>query len=125
MRGGNGMEFKCEAWEGPNSPEALLFGKIGEIDEGLDFRNLLEYAKEVPMCIPAEKEHIYSRFTCRVWFKEAIEMLNKSQMFVACPNVDLLEEELIQRAHAAAMLKNGTRNFNYVAYKTERACAWP
>ncbi|KAJ3568462.1 hypothetical protein NP233_g5697 [Leucocoprinus birnbaumii] len=122
--GGKGLEFRCEYWDCPNSKSTLLFAKIGRIAEGLDYRNLLEYVRHVPMRIPAGKEHIYSRFTCRVWFKEAIEMLNRSQVFVACPDVDLLEKELFQRAHAAALLKARSRNFEYIAYKTERADAW-
>ncbi|KAG7446110.1 uncharacterized protein BT62DRAFT_895453, partial [Guyanagaster necrorhizus] len=36
--------------------------------------------------IPDVDQGRESRFTCRVWFKEAIRRLNGAQLFVNCPD---------------------------------------
>ena len=94
--------FECVPWEGTRDPTAVAFLKIGDIDPDFDWTLIVEYVKDIPMDIPSSQRAREPKFTCRVWFKEAIRMLNESGMFVKCPDVDALEEELRQRAIYAA-----------------------
>lgn len=100
---GEAAPFRYEyvTWKGPEDPVAVTFTKIGELDEGLDYRHLDEYLKGIPMVIPSIDHMSEPRFSCRVWFKEALRQLHDAEMFVRCPSVELLEDELRTRAIAA------------------------
>ncbi|EAU86218.1 hypothetical protein CC1G_03429 [Coprinopsis cinerea okayama7 len=93
--------FAQDSWDGPSSEGAIAFLKIGEIMEGLDVSCLLEYVQNIPMAVPPSQEDKEPAFTCRVWFKEAVRILNDSGLFVECMDVDALEYELAQRAIVA------------------------
>ncbi|KAF9474025.1 hypothetical protein BDN70DRAFT_885286 [Pholiota conissans] len=44
------------------------------------------------MSVPTIDENTEPTFTCRVWFKEAIRILNNSG-YISCPDVNQLEVE--------------------------------
>lgn len=112
-------------WSGLRSTSALVFAKIGHIEDGLDIYSVLEYVKNIPMEVPESQKNREPKCDCRVWFKEAVERLDKAGFFVQCSNVDGLEIELNQRATAASYLKERSSDFRPVVYKSNFAWAWP
>lgn len=80
----------------------MAFIKIGHIDLDFDHTLLVDYVKDIPMAVPPSQRSKEPKFTCRVWFKEAIRVLNDSGVFVKCPDVDALEDELTRKALAGA-----------------------
>ncbi|KAF7298321.1 hypothetical protein MKEN_01356600 [Mycena kentingensis (nom. inval.)] len=68
--------------------------KIGTIAPGKVHKEVLtEYLKPIPMAVPAIDVQREAKFTCRVWFREAIRVLNKKGL-IQCSDVDSLEEEV-------------------------------
>ncbi|KAK0467713.1 uncharacterized protein EV420DRAFT_1634975 [Desarmillaria tabescens] len=99
---GNTSPWKYERveWNGPDSTLAVTFTKIGHVDDDLTVEAFEQYIIDISMSIPDVDRGKESRFTCRVWFKEAIRRLNDAQLFVNCPDVDALEKELNRKATA-------------------------
>ena len=94
-------KFEVAEWNGLASVLAVAFVKIGHILDDLDHTALLLYIKDIPMSIPDNQQPKEFKFTCRVWFKEAIRQLNRAGVFVKCDDVEALEKELSQKATAA------------------------
>ncbi len=101
----------------------MTFTKIGHVDNDFDVEMLEEYVKDIPMSLPEVDVGKEPRFTCRVWFKEAIRRLNRAELFVNCPDVDALERELVQRASALELGQLGNMMLPYF-YTTKLAQAW-
>lgn len=57
-----------------------------------------EYLSPIPMKIPEDDERQERAFNDRVWFREAIRVMHREQLFVDCPDVDDLERELSSQA---------------------------
>ncbi|PBK82249.1 hypothetical protein ARMGADRAFT_947043, partial [Armillaria gallica] len=114
--------YERKTWDGPDSFLAVTFTKIGHVDNNFDVEMLEEYVKDIPMSLPEVDIGKEPRFTCRVWFKEAIRHLNLTELFVNCPDVDALERELIQRASALELGQVGNMMLPYF-YTTKLAQA--
>ncbi|KIY64178.1 hypothetical protein CYLTODRAFT_457458 [Cylindrobasidium torrendii FP15055 ss-10] len=100
-------QFEAKSWDGPSSVAAVAFLKIGHIADDADYSHLVRCVEDIPMSIPENQRARESKFTCRVWFKEAIRTLNEIGLFVKCDDVDALEAELIQKTSAAQYLRGG------------------
>ncbi|KAI0784703.1 hypothetical protein C8Q75DRAFT_723927 [Abortiporus biennis] len=55
------------------------------------YKEIDEFLKQIPMKAPPDD--LPQRFTCRIWFKEAIRVLNKRGV-IRCTSVNSLETEL-------------------------------
>jgi hypothetical protein len=113
--------FECVPWNGPDDVLAVTFTKIGDLGEGLDYLSLVEYVKDIPMTVPPVDYLREPRFNCRVWFREALRRLHKSELFVRCYNVDSLEHALTTRATAAEYMGDLPRMYDFPAL----AGPWP
>ena len=74
--------------------------------------------KTVPLAVPEEDQNRFQAFSCRVWFRHAIRTLNSYGIYVQCPDVDVLEDELIKHATAAQVRRR-------LATEKEKANAKP
>ncbi|KAJ3737266.1 hypothetical protein DFJ43DRAFT_250669 [Lentinula guzmanii] len=97
-------EYECVLWDGPEFVLAVTFTLIGQLHEDLDVECLEAYVKDIPMNIIPRDQQREPKFTCRVWFKEAIRQIHASGMFVNCPDVDALERELLTKTTAMEYL---------------------
>jgi len=116
--------FKFHAADGPNntwsfeghpysmsdSASIVLLTKIGSIQDptwGPEY--LLPYidATAIPMEVPYIDRVVEPKFTCRVWFREAIRQLDSCGLFLQCSDVNALESELIAQAMLAEALPSG------------------
>ncbi|THH28866.1 hypothetical protein EUX98_g5328 [Antrodiella citrinella] len=91
--------YECASQDLLASATLVIVGKIGAVVDntwGVEF--LDEYLKNIRMEVPQVDRGSEPRFTCRVWFREAIRTFNAAQLFVRCPDVDALELELSNRA---------------------------
>ncbi|EED85329.1 predicted protein [Postia placenta Mad-698-R] len=83
-----------------------------------EVRDLLQ---EIPMATPVFELSSVQRFTCRVWFRQAIRVLIEKSM-VYCPRIKDLEDELLGLATANAQnIFSGTVPCSYRISKT---CSW-
>lgn len=57
-----------------------------------DLPRIRELLQEITMEVPFDDAQIESRFSCRVWWKEAIRNLNGVKI-IECPDVVRLEAE--------------------------------
>ncbi|KZT08867.1 uncharacterized protein LAESUDRAFT_675350 [Laetiporus sulphureus 93-53] len=93
--------YECAPWSAWNDSRVVAFFPMGEMPQGLDHTHLNEYLQTIPMEVPSIDRLCEPRFTCRVWFKAAVRLLNDVEMFVRCSDVDGLEMQLANRATAA------------------------
>ncbi|KAI0093263.1 hypothetical protein BDY19DRAFT_922981 [Irpex rosettiformis] len=75
------------------SQTACVAVKIGELSSTRDIEPVSNLLENIPMLIPTIDQSIEERFTCRVWFKEAIRVLTANGI-ISCPDVYKLEREL-------------------------------
>ena len=100
-------QFECADQDLLTSSTLITVARIGSVADstwGVEF--LLEYLRNIPMRVPAADQEHEREFSCRLWFREAIRILNYAQVFVRCPDVNKLERELSSQtrlAEAAAM----------------------
>lgn len=109
MPSGLAWRFERVHWCGASTdPSAVLFMKIGAIPPGLDAETLELYLCEsnIPMdVVPPAQRGAEPRFTCRVWFHEAVRVLDDAQMFVRCADVEALMRELVGKGCAMQALR--------------------
>ncbi|KAJ3555564.1 hypothetical protein NP233_g12178 [Leucocoprinus birnbaumii] len=93
--------FYCakEEWRYVDDDIAVAFIKVGQIDEGLNVDHLVDYVKGVQMnVVPESQLDDETKFSCRVFVKEAIRILNEAGVFVKCPDFKALAREVNERA---------------------------
>ncbi|KAJ7209996.1 hypothetical protein GGX14DRAFT_363864 [Mycena pura] len=74
--------------------------KIGTMDPTYASKDVLrQYLSPISMSTPAVDQEKEPRFTCRVWFREAIRILHQAGI-LTCTDVDALEEECVEHAKA-------------------------
>ncbi|KAF9487286.1 hypothetical protein BDN71DRAFT_664049 [Pleurotus eryngii] len=73
--------------------------KIGRVGPETNLNNLEQYLSQIPMEIPAAEVGFEARFSCRVWFKEAVRRLHQARI-INCPDIYNLEAEC--KAYAQA-----------------------
>ncbi|PBL01867.1 hypothetical protein ARMGADRAFT_1005360 [Armillaria gallica] len=100
-------QYECVLWVNPQSEDSMpvTFTKIGQVPEDWDYSYLDYFLNSIPMCTPDTDRAREPRFTCRVWFKEAIRTLHAAEMFVKCADVDALERDLVTKATAAEYMR--------------------
>ncbi|KAF9560138.1 hypothetical protein CPC08DRAFT_762926 [Agrocybe pediades] len=92
------FEKKCEnIGTSRNNLSALI--QIGSLRGTHSVDDVVEILEKVPMKSPAGSEDEHVRFTCRIWIREAVRVLNSAGI-IACGDVNALEEEC--KAHADA-----------------------
>ncbi|KAF5363329.1 hypothetical protein D9756_000077 [Leucocoprinus leucothites] len=102
-KGSDTFYFSKEEWHCVDDDTAVAFIKVGQIDEGLNIDHLAEYVKDIPMTVvPESQVNDETRFSCRVFVKEAIRLLNKAGAFVQCPDFKALANEVEERAIVVA-----------------------
>jgi hypothetical protein len=74
-----------------------LTQKLGKLTDTNTINHISELLESIPMSTPAIDAEIEARFTCRVWFKEAIRVLHAKGV-ICCPDVYALEKELMSFA---------------------------
>ncbi|PPQ69268.1 hypothetical protein CVT24_000074 [Panaeolus cyanescens] len=121
--GADFWRFESIRWNGPKEPNALAFTKIGSIMEGLEVEHIIEYLKDIPMTVPEGRKGLDLQFSSRVWFGEAIRLLNDSQMFVHCPDVEALVREVTIQGATAQNQSIGPPRPIIAVSKVARA--WP
>ncbi|TFK21167.1 hypothetical protein FA15DRAFT_645940 [Coprinopsis marcescibilis] len=91
------FHFVKERWTDLNRRGVMAYVKIGQIMDGLDVDSVCEYVKDIQCSVvpPGQRDRGERAFSCRVWFKEAIRILNEAEMFVQCADVNALEGEII------------------------------
>ncbi|KZT36370.1 hypothetical protein SISSUDRAFT_70305 [Sistotremastrum suecicum HHB10207 ss-3] len=104
-------------WEYTISPHSALQSstistlvKIGQVADpswGVEFLDV--YLRPIQLgVVPAadrQREHVFDE---RVWFREAVRRLRDAGMFLACPDVDALEMELMSYARLGDQLMHPT-----------------
>jgi hypothetical protein len=102
-KGSTTFHYSKDEWRHVNDDTSVVtFVKIGKIDEGKNVDHLVEYVKDIPMdIVPESQKDSESKFSCRVFVKEAIRLLDKARVFVQCPDFNALAEEIKEQATAA------------------------
>ena len=76
-----------------------------------DYNSVFQLLKGIPMTIPQEDVGIEPKFTCRVWWKQAIRLLS-DRGYIKCDNVQALENEC--KAYAETNDRSQEGSFHYV-----------
>ncbi|KAK0205977.1 hypothetical protein DFS33DRAFT_1240702, partial [Desarmillaria ectypa] len=100
-------QYECVLWVNTQSEDSIpvTFTKIGRIPDDWNYSYLDYFLSSIPMSIPDIDRAREPRFTCRVWFREAVRTLHAAEMFVKCTDVDALERDLVTKATAAEYLR--------------------
>ena len=77
-----------------------------------DYNSVFQLLKGIPMTIPQEDVGIEPKFTCRVWWKQAIRLLS-DRGYIKCDNVQALENECIEYAKTNPRLHGGSSHYEY------------
>ncbi|THH18528.1 hypothetical protein EW146_g2476 [Bondarzewia mesenterica] len=80
---------------------------IGSLKDGRTVDDLHVLLRDIPMTVPDVDVEHESKWTCRVWAREALRRMHKVGI-VACIDVDALEEEMwVYGRHAAETIEKG------------------
>ncbi|KXN81841.1 hypothetical protein AN958_03610, partial [Leucoagaricus sp. SymC.cos] len=94
--------FAKDNWRYLEDGISIAFVKIGQIGGESSVNKLVEYVKDIPMdIVPGNQKDSESKFSCRVWVKEAIRILDSIGVFVRCPDIGALVQEVNEQAAAA------------------------
>jgi hypothetical protein len=93
----------------------MLICALGKVTEN-DVRDIVKLLRSIPLCVVPDKDKgREARFTCRVWWREAIRRLERGG-YINCPDVNALESEC--RSHG---MQN--EHWRYVGTKYPHATA--
>ena len=84
---------------------------LGALGPTNSYNSLFQLLKEIPMTIPQEDIGIEPKFTCRVWWKQAIRLLS-DRGYIKCDNVQALENEC--KAYAVTNDRSQEENKHYI-----------
>ncbi|KAF7422997.1 hypothetical protein PC9H_011161 [Pleurotus ostreatus] len=84
--------------------------KIGKLAGDFDIASVKTILRAIPMEVPASDAEIEPRFSCRVWFKEAVRQLAYAGV-ITCTDVCALENECREYAR-----RNDASQVSYVGY---------
>ncbi|KAI0261327.1 hypothetical protein BC834DRAFT_896203 [Gloeopeniophorella convolvens] len=108
--------------EGYSNIESLrrtcLLVELGTLPLGIRGDYLKTIVGRIPHVIPPRYHPVEQVFTSRVWFKEAISILQAGGV-ITCPNVELLEQELLDMAHRAKEARTNTAQY---AVRVSQCC---
>lgn len=98
-----------------SSPIIAVAVRLGQLLPE-DLENVVQLLKAIPMVIPEVDQAVEGRFTCRVWFKEAVRVLNQAG-YVRCDDVGALEKECKEYALANDPSGEGWKGHVYLSSK--------
>lgn len=96
--------YQHKSWNALTSDSCIILHPIGRIaefdpkDKDAYIQNLDDYLRPIPLKVPEVDRGLFSHFTCRVWFRAAIRELHRAGVYVYCPDVNPLEEKLLEAA---------------------------
>ncbi|THH30618.1 hypothetical protein EUX98_g3588 [Antrodiella citrinella] len=88
-----GWEYEKKVENVIGNVSACVAVKIGKLSSTADINRVSSILEKIPMSIPSVDQAIEGRFTCRVWFKEAVRVLTAKGV-ISCPDVAGLEREM-------------------------------
>ena len=100
----------------------MLFtdSSLGALGPTNSYNSLFQLLKEIPMTIPQEDIGIEPKFTCRVWWKQAIRVFS-DRGYIECDNVKALENECKAYAETNDRSQEGNEHYIYLVSKNSRS----
>ncbi|KAI0354169.1 hypothetical protein OH77DRAFT_512759 [Trametes cingulata] len=93
-------EYHTAEWTAMDSETCVALTKIGRLAPDVTWNDVDNVVQTIPMAVPdKDRPRFGERFTCLVWFREAVRKLHTAGILRVI-NVDALEEKLTQRATA-------------------------
>ncbi|KAI0669121.1 hypothetical protein C8Q78DRAFT_232748 [Trametes maxima] len=103
--GATHWHYEDGTWSAPFSNTCVTLTPLGKMSGWDDAKpaeaveTLRGILSPIPMTVPDIDRPLFSLFTCRVWFRAALRLLNAHRL-LAVPDIDALERHLTQRATA-------------------------
>ncbi|KAJ7900725.1 hypothetical protein B0H14DRAFT_3123798 [Mycena olivaceomarginata] len=91
--------------------------KIGSLELNVVTKDILrDILQPISMVVPAVDHAREPKFTCRVWFREAVRVLHEARV-LNCPDVDALEAECVSYAVVNQAALPGWKGYLYYVSK--------
>ncbi|KAM5544230.1 hypothetical protein V8D89_001890 [Ganoderma adspersum] len=121
VEAGGRWSFQRKTHDVYASRTACIIVKIGTLTATNTIERITNLLEGIPMAIPLADRTIEPRFTCRVWFKEAIRVLARNGV-LTCPDVSALERKMIEYGQEQALSTSLGGGYKYHVPSSSLIC---